>query len=140
MFTEQQREKIALICPNLKRERNPDIDGYEKLTGDYTDIEKAYHYFKDILAGYNQRHDFSHTGSKNGLEDGNGLKNEEIDELTVPSALYEYFCHTCKDQIKELNERFGVHVRSKDCNSGSTSVCFTSNKSSASIQLSLIHI
>lgn len=134
MFTEQQREKIALICPNLKRERNPDIDGYEKLTGDYTDIEKAYHYFKDILAGYNQRHDFSHTGSKNGLEDGNGLKNEEIDELTVPSALYEYFCHTCKDQIKELNERLGVHVRSKDCNNGSTSVCFTSNKSSASIQ------
>lgn len=132
MFTKQQREKIALICPNLKREGNPDVDGYEKLTGDYTDIEKAYHYFKDILAGYDQHHDFSHTGSKNGLEDGNGLKNEESDELTVPSALYEYFCHTCKDQIKELNECFGVHLRNKDCNNGYTSVCFTSNKSSKS--------
>ncbi|XP_027318027.3 E3 ubiquitin-protein ligase DTX3L [Anas platyrhynchos] len=132
MFTKQQREKIALICPNLKREGNPDVDGYEKLTGDYTDIEKAYHYFKDILAGYDQHHDFSHTGSKNGLEDGNGLKNEESDDFTVPSALYEYFCHTCKDQIKELNECFGVHLRNKDCNNGYTSVCFNSNKSSKS--------
>ncbi|NXK44052.1 DTX3L ligase, partial [Chauna torquata] len=134
MFTEQQREKIAIICPSLKREGNPDIDGSEKLTGDYTAIEKAYHYFKDILAGNDQRYDFSHSESKNGLEDENGLNTEEMNDLMVPSALYEYFCHTCKDKIKELYERFGVHIRSKDCYNGSTSVCFTSDTSSASIQ------
>ncbi|NWH50632.1 DTX3L ligase, partial [Fregata magnificens] len=134
MFTEQQREEITIICPNLKRERNPDIDGSEKLTGDFTDIEKAYHYFKDILAGNDPNHDFSHSESKNGLKDENCLNTEEMNELTVLSALYEYFSHTCKEQIKVLHERFGVCLRSKDNYDGSTSICFTSDKSPASIQ------
>ncbi|NXX20129.1 DTX3L ligase, partial [Podargus strigoides] len=134
MFTEEQREKITIICPNLKRERNPDIDGSEKLTGDFTDIEKAYHYFKGILAGNDPNHDFSHSESKNGFEDENGLNTEEMNKLTVLSALYEYFSHTCKEQIKELRERFGVCIRSKDHDSGTTSVYFTSVKSPASIQ------
>ncbi|KFV45131.1 E3 ubiquitin-protein ligase DTX3L, partial [Gavia stellata] len=134
MFTEQQREKITIICPNLKRERNPDIDGSEKLTGDFTDIEKAYCYFKDILAGNDPNHDFSHSETKNGLKDENCLNTEEMNELTVLSALYEYFSHTCKEQIKALCERFGVHIRTKDHYNGTTSVCFTSDKSPASIQ------
>ncbi|NXE09533.1 DTX3L ligase, partial [Lophotis ruficrista] len=134
MFTEQQREKITIICPNLKRERNPDIDGSEKLTGDFTDIEKAYHYFKDILAGNDPNHDLSRSESKNGLEDENGLNTEEINYLTVASALYEFFSHTCKEQIKVLQERFGVGIRSKDDYNGTTSLYFTSNKSPASIQ------
>ncbi|KFQ91692.1 E3 ubiquitin-protein ligase DTX3L, partial [Nipponia nippon] len=134
MFTEQQREKITIICPNLKREGNPDIDGSEKLTGDFTDIEKAYHYFKDILAGNDPNHDFSHSESKNGLKDENCLNTEETNELTVLSALYEYFSHTCKEQIKELCERFGVHIRNKDHGNGTTSVRFISGESPASIQ------
>ncbi|NXY72099.1 DTX3L ligase, partial [Glareola pratincola] len=134
MFTEEQREKITVICPNLKREGNSNIDGSEKLTGDFTDIEKAYHYFKDILASNDTNHNFSHSESKKGLEDENGLSTEEMNELTVPSALYEYFSHTCKEQIKVLHEHFGVHIRSKDHYNGNTSVCFTSDKSPASIQ------
>ncbi|NXN76393.1 DTX3L ligase, partial [Himantopus himantopus] len=134
MFTEQQREKITIICPNLKRERYPNIDGSEKLTGDFTDIEKAYHYFKDVLAGNDTNHDFSRSESKKGLEDENGLNTEEMNELTVLSALYEYFNHTCKEQIKLLQERFGVRIRSKDHYNGTTSVFFTSEKSPASIQ------
>lgn len=134
MFTEQQREKITSICPNLKREGNPNIDGSEKLTGDFTDIEKAYHYFKDVLAGNDTKHNFSHSESKKGLEDENGLNTEEMNELTVLTALYEYFNHTCKEQIKLLQKRFGVCIRSKDHYNGTTSVFFTSNKSPASIQ------
>ncbi|KFV90722.1 E3 ubiquitin-protein ligase DTX3L, partial [Fulmarus glacialis] len=134
MFTEQQREKITIICPNLKREGSADIDGSEKLTGDFADIEKAYHYFKDILAGNDPNHDFSHSESKNGLKDENCLNTEEMNELTVLSALYEYFSHTCKKQIKVLRDRFGVCIRSKDHDNGTTSVCFTSDKSPASIQ------
>ncbi|NXK13242.1 DTX3L ligase, partial [Herpetotheres cachinnans] len=134
MFTEQQREKITIVCPNLKREGNPNIDGSEKLTGDFTDIEKAYHYFKDILAGNDPNHDFSHSESKNGLKDETVLNTEEMNELTVLSALYEYFSHTCKQQIKVLRERFGVRIRSKDHDNGTTSVCLTSDKSPASIQ------
>ncbi|NXE27779.1 DTX3L ligase, partial [Ardeotis kori] len=134
MFTEQQREKITIICPNLKRERNPDIDGSEKLTGDFTDIEKAYHYFKDILAGNDPNHDLSHSESKNGLEEENGLNTEEMNDLTVPTALYEFFSHTCKEQITVLHERFGAYIKSKDNYNGTTSLYFTSNKSPASIQ------
>nr|XP_009478772.1 PREDICTED: E3 ubiquitin-protein ligase DTX3L [Pelecanus crispus] len=134
MFTEQQREKITIICPNLKREGNLDTDGSEKLTGDFTDIEKAYHYFKDILAGNDPNQDFSQSESKNGLKDENSPNTEEMNELTVLSALYEYFSHTCKEQIKVLRERFGVCIRSKDLHNGNTSVCFTSDRSPASIQ------
>ncbi|XP_042733909.1 E3 ubiquitin-protein ligase DTX3L [Lagopus leucura] len=134
MFTEQQRERIAIICPNLRREGNPDVDGSEKLTGDYTDIEKAYCYFKGVLAGNDQHYDFLHSESKKGLEDENGLNTEEMNTLTVPSAIYEYFCHTCKEQIKEMHKRFGVWVKSKDCYNGNTSISFLSDTSPTSIQ------
>ncbi|XP_010157312.1 PREDICTED: E3 ubiquitin-protein ligase DTX3L, partial [Eurypyga helias] len=133
LFTEEQREKITFICPRLQRERNPDIDGAEKLTGDFTDIEKAYHFFKDILASNDPNHDFSHSESKNSLRDENGA-NDEVNELTVLSALYEYFCHTCKEQIQVLCEQFGVRIRSEDRYNGTTSICFTSDKNPASIQ------
>ncbi|OXB58388.1 hypothetical protein ASZ78_012416 [Callipepla squamata] len=134
MFTKQQRERIATICPNLKREGNPDVDGSEKLTGDYTDIEKAYCYFKDILAGNDQRYDLPHSESKEGLEDENGLNTEDTNALTVPSALYEYFCHTCREQIDEMCNHFGVCIKSKDCHNGNTTVSFTSGTSPTSIR------
>ncbi|NWQ75386.1 DTX3L ligase, partial [Columbina picui] len=134
MFTEQQREKIATICPNLKRERNPDIDSSEKLTGDFTDIEKAYHYFKDILTGNDPDHDFSCSESKNGLEDQNGLNTEEVNTFSVESPLYEYFSHTCKKEIQKLREKFGACIRSKDCYNGRTSVYLISDRSPALIQ------
>ncbi|XP_021256535.1 E3 ubiquitin-protein ligase DTX3L [Numida meleagris] len=134
MFTEQQRERIAIICPNLKREGNPDVDGSEKLTGDYTDIEKAYCYFKDVLAGNDQHYDFLHSESKKGVEDENDLNTKEMNTLIVPSALYEYFCHTCKEQIKEMYERFGVGIKSKDCNNGNTLISFASDTSPTSIR------
>ncbi|KFU88408.1 E3 ubiquitin-protein ligase DTX3L, partial [Chaetura pelagica] len=134
MFTECQREKITTLCPNLKREGNPDIDGFEKLTGDFTDIEKAYHYFKDILADNDSNHDFSPSESKNSLEDENGLSTEETNELKVLPALYEYFSHACKEEIQTLQERFGVSIRCKYHDKESISVCFTPVKSSASIQ------
>ncbi|XP_065606478.1 E3 ubiquitin-protein ligase DTX3L [Cyrtonyx montezumae] len=133
MFTKEQRERIATICPNLKREGNPDVDGSEKLTGDYTDIEKAYCYFKDVLAGNDQHYDFPHSESRKGLEDENGLNTEDTNALIVPSALYEYFCHTCREQINEMCNCFGVRIRSKDCYNGNTSVSFTSDTSPTSI-------
>ncbi|KFP03390.1 E3 ubiquitin-protein ligase DTX3L, partial [Calypte anna] len=134
MFTKQQREKITTICPNLKREGNLDIDGFEKLTGDFTDIEEAYSYFKGILADNNPNYDFSHSESKKGLEEANGPNTEEINDLVVVSSLYEYFSHACKDKIKQLRERFGVYIRSKDLDDGNTSICLLSDGSPASIE------
>ncbi|NXA09459.1 DTX3L ligase, partial [Sapayoa aenigma] len=131
MFTEEQREKITILCPNLKREGNPNIDGSEKLTGDFTDIEKAFHYFEDILAGNDPKHDFSHAESKNGLKD---LNSEEMNGFPVLTAHYEYFSHTHKKEIKELHEHFGVYIRSKDNGNETTSVYLTPDRSPASLE------
>ncbi|NXJ23473.1 DTX3L ligase, partial [Dicrurus megarhynchus] len=134
MFTEDQREKITLICPNLKREGNPGMDGSEKLTGDFTDIEKAYYYFEDILAGRDPNRNFSHSECKNGLKDENGLNTEEMNEFPVVTALYEYFTHTRKKEIKELHEKFGVCIRIKDRNENTTLICLCSDTSPALLQ------
>ncbi|NXX38554.1 DTX3L ligase, partial [Tricholaema leucomelas] len=133
IFSEEEREKISIICPNLKREGNPNIDGSEKLTGDFTDIEKAYHYFKDILAGSHPNHEFSHSESKNYLKAENAMDIEEMDVVRVPSALYEYFSHVCQKDIKVLCKHCGVCIRSEDDN-GVTSIYFSSDKGPASIQ------
>ncbi|XP_005416077.1 E3 ubiquitin-protein ligase DTX3L [Geospiza fortis] len=134
MFTEDQREKITIMCPNLKREGNPGVDGSEKLTGDFTDIEKAYHYFEDILAGKDPNHDFSHSECKNGLKDENGLNTEEVVEFTVVTALYEYFIHTRKAEIKELHKRFGACIRIKGHDEDNTFIYISSDKSPALLQ------
>ncbi|NXY89984.1 DTX3L ligase, partial [Alcedo cyanopectus] len=134
MFTEQERERITILCPNLKREGRPGVDGSEKLTGDFTDIEKVYHYLKDILAGSGPKHGVPHSESKNGLKDENGLNPEENNELTVPSGLYEYFSHACQEQIRALYKGFGVCIKSRDHHNGTTSICLISDKGPASVQ------
>ncbi|NXR77446.1 DTX3L ligase, partial [Pycnonotus jocosus] len=134
MFTEDQREKITIMCPNLKREGNPGMDGSEKLTGDFIDIEKAYHYFEDILAGKDPNHDFSHSECKNGLKEENGLNTEEMVEFTVVTALYEYFSHTRKEEIKELYKRFGACIRIKGHDEDNTLIYISSDKSPALLQ------
>ncbi|NWH85566.1 DTX3L ligase, partial [Aegithalos caudatus] len=134
MFNEDQREKITIMCPNLKREGNPGMDGSEKLTGDFTDIEKAYHYFEDILAGKDPNHDFSHSECKNGLKDENGLNTEEMDEFTVVTALYEYFSHTRKEEIKELYERYGARLKIQGHDEDNTLIYIASDKGPASLQ------
>ncbi|NXO62505.1 DTX3L ligase, partial [Phainopepla nitens] len=134
MFTEDQREKITIMCPNLKREGIPGMDGSEKLTGDFTDVEKAYHYFEDILAGKDPNHDFSHSEFKNGLKDENGLNTEEMNEFTVVTALYEYFNHTCKEEIKELQKRFGASIGVKGHDEDNTLIYLSCGKSPESLQ------
>ncbi|NWV96005.1 DTX3L ligase, partial [Machaerirhynchus nigripectus] len=134
MFTEDQREKITIMCPNLKRERDPGMDGSEKLTGDFTDIEKAYYYFGGILAGRDPNHNFSHSECKNGLKDDIGQNTEEMNDFRVVPALYEYFSHTRKKEIKELHKRFGACIRAKGHDKDSTLIHLSSDTSSASLQ------
>ncbi|NWX90193.1 DTX3L ligase, partial [Nothoprocta ornata] len=132
MFTEQQREEITMICPNLRRERSRDVDGYEKLTGDYADIEKLYHYCKDLIAGNDKSHRFSYSEIKSDLEFENGLDAEK--SLCVPTAHYEYFSHAYKGKTEELCGRLGVGIKSKNSDSGNTQICFTCDTNPTSIQ------
>ncbi|NWI75537.1 DTX3L ligase, partial [Dryoscopus gambensis] len=134
MFTEDQREKITIMCPNLKRERNPGMDSSEKLTGDFTDIEKAYRYFKDILAGRDPKRNFSHSECQNDLKDENSQNTEEMNEFPVVPALYEYFSHTRKKEIKELYENYGACIRIKGHDKDNTLISISSDTSSASLQ------
>ncbi|NXA55428.1 DTX3L ligase, partial [Nothocercus julius] len=132
MFTAQQREKITMISPNLRRERSPGVDDFEKLTGDYTDIEKVYRYCKDLIAGDDESHNSSCSESKSDLEVENGVDAEEM--LCVPSAHYEYFSHAYKEKIRELCGCFGVGIKSNNNDSGNTQICFTCDTNPTSIQ------
>ncbi|KFP25360.1 E3 ubiquitin-protein ligase DTX3L, partial [Colius striatus] len=134
MFTEEQRQNVTALCPNLKREGNADVNGYETLTGDFTDIERAYHYFQDILAGNDPNQGVSHAESKSDLKEENGLNTERTEELTLLTPFYEYFSCTCKDKIQELHERYGVCLRAKDQCNGTISVCLTSGENPASMK------
>ncbi|KGL72348.1 E3 ubiquitin-protein ligase DTX3L, partial [Tinamus guttatus] len=129
MFTEQQREKITMLCPNLRRKRSP---GFETLTGDYTDIEKVYRYCKDLLAGDDESHRFSHSESKSDMEVENGVDAEKM--LCVPSAHYEYFSHAYKEEMRELCGHFGVDIKCNNNDSGNTQICFTCDTNPTLIQ------
>ncbi|NXX83349.1 DTX3L ligase, partial [Urocolius indicus] len=134
MFTAEQRQNVTALCPNLKREGNADVDGYEKLTGDFTDIERAYQYFQDILAGNDPTQGVSHAESKSDWKEENGLNAEGTNELTLLAPFYEYFSCTCREKIRELRERYGVCLRVKDQCNGTISVCFTSGENPAAMK------
>ncbi|XP_075789329.1 E3 ubiquitin-protein ligase DTX3L [Pelodiscus sinensis] len=126
LFTKQQRQQVIVLCPQLKIEQKSSDHGIEKVKGDYEDIEKVYHYFDDLLIKNDQHTDFSYSERKNELKEmtRNGL--EEVNNIEVPSALYEYFNHVFEEQIKKLQERFKVKIKSKENDHGLTSVCFIS--------------
>uniref|UniRef100_A0A8C3S3I9 E3 ubiquitin-protein ligase n=1 Tax=Chelydra serpentina TaxID=8475 RepID=A0A8C3S3I9_CHESE len=134
LFTKQQRQQVTILCPNLKIEKNSSDHSIEKVTGDYADIEKVYHYFDELLIKNDQHTDFSHSERKNDLEDVNENGLDEVNNIEVPSALYEYFNHVYEEQIKELQQRFNVKIKSKEHENGLTSVCFISVGSSGLVE------
>ncbi|KAH1184502.1 hypothetical protein KIL84_012443 [Mauremys mutica] len=134
LFTKQQRQQVTTLCPNLKIEKNSGDHGIEKVTGDYADIEKVYHYFDELCIKNDQHTDFSHSERKNDLEDVNENGLDEVNNIEVPSALYEYFNHVYEEQIKELQQRFNVKIKSKEHDKGLTSVSFISVGSSGLIE------
>ncbi|XP_034641713.1 E3 ubiquitin-protein ligase DTX3L [Trachemys scripta elegans] len=133
LFTKQERQQVTTLCPNLKIEKNSSNDGIEKVTGDYADIEKVYHYFDELRIKNDQYTDFSHS-ERNDLEDVNENGLDEVNNIEVPSALYEYFNHVYEEQIKELQQRFNVKIKSKEDDKGLTSVSFISVGSSGSVE------
>ncbi|XP_050773001.1 E3 ubiquitin-protein ligase DTX3L [Gopherus flavomarginatus] len=134
LFTKQQRQQVSTLCPNLKIEKNSSERGIEKVTGDYADIEKVYHYFDELRIKNDQHTDFSHSERKNDLEDVNENGLDEVNNIEVPSALYEYFNHVYEEQIKELQQRFNVKIKSKEHEKGLTSVSFISVGSSGLVK------
>ncbi|CAM5088505.1 unnamed protein product [Natator depressus] len=134
LFSEQQRQQVTILCPNLKIEKNSSDHSIEKVTGDYADIEKVYHYFDDLLIKNDQHTDFSHFERKNDLEDVNENGLDEVNNIEVPSALYEYFNHVYEERIKELQQRFNVKIKSKEHDNGLTSVYFISVESSGLVE------
>ncbi|XP_067405679.1 E3 ubiquitin-protein ligase DTX3L [Emydura macquarii macquarii] len=130
LFTKQQRQEVIILCPNLKIEKNSSDNGIEKVTGDYVDIEKVYHYFDELLTKNYLHTDFSHSERKNDLEDVNENGVDKVNNIEIASALYEYFNHVYEGQIKELQQRFNVNIKSKEHGNGLTSVCFRSLGSS----------
>ncbi|TFJ95551.1 protein unc-93-like protein B1 [Platysternon megacephalum] len=134
LFTKQQRQQVTTLCPNLKIEKKSSDHGIEKVTGDYADIEKVYHYFDELRIKNDQHTDFSHCERKNDLEDVNENGLDEVNNIEVPSALYEYFNHVYEEQIKELQQHFNIKIKSKEHDKGLTSVSFISVGSSGLVE------
>uniref|UniRef100_A0A8C8ST64 E3 ubiquitin-protein ligase n=1 Tax=Pelusios castaneus TaxID=367368 RepID=A0A8C8ST64_9SAUR len=132
LLTKEQRQRVTILCPNLKVETNS--NGIEKVTGDYVDIEQVYHYFDKLLAKNDQHADFSRSARGNDLEDMNENGLDEVSNIEIASALYEYFNHVHEEQIKKLQQHFNVKIKSKEHDNGVTSVCFRSVGSSGLVE------
>uniref|UniRef100_A0A8D0HHX9 E3 ubiquitin-protein ligase n=1 Tax=Sphenodon punctatus TaxID=8508 RepID=A0A8D0HHX9_SPHPU len=106
------------------------------------DQGKAYRSFEDRPIKPKLHDECSHSGRKEDLKKmdinvqekmtQNGL--EEAYNIEIASAFYEYFNHVCEGQIKELELRFNVKIRSKENENGMTTICFEPTGSSRSVE------
>ncbi|XP_053124188.1 E3 ubiquitin-protein ligase DTX3L [Hemicordylus capensis] len=136
LLPKEEREQVTTLFPTLKIDKASSKLGIEKVTGDYIDIEKLHHYFESYLGYFQRSSRFSHHKRENGLEEmnveedgGKGRENVQDREfdMEVPSAVFEYFGHTCQEKIEELWQKFNVKLMSKERGDGLTSIRFTAD-------------
>ncbi|XP_036595752.1 E3 ubiquitin-protein ligase DTX3L-like [Trichosurus vulpecula] len=123
-LSEEQREKIFNLCPNLRIEGGH--DGPEKVIGDYEDIEKTYQFLSESILGNNQKEDFSNSASAREIEQvmpndcdspilHSNLKHmteEESDLISIPSYLYEYFKYFFAETLDRIESEHQVRITS----------------------------
>ncbi|XP_036601685.1 E3 ubiquitin-protein ligase DTX3L-like [Trichosurus vulpecula] len=120
-FSKEQRKKIINLCPNLKIEGGR--NGTEKMTGDYQDIEKFYRFLSEKILENDQK-DFPHSNSAREIEkimpnDWNSPilhsnpkhTTEELDFISVPSHLYEYFKYFFAETLDRIEKEHTVHIK-----------------------------
>ncbi|XP_061464972.1 E3 ubiquitin-protein ligase DTX3L [Rhineura floridana] len=134
LLTKEQRKQVTNMCPTLKIDLCTSHSGIEKVSGGYDDIEKLYCHFKKVLGGSHHHTEFSHPKGQNPLEEMSmdywkeGSRNDvdEVSEMEVPSAIFEYFSQACKQQVDELEQKFSIKITSKESGNGLTSLRFAS--------------
>ncbi|XP_042523461.1 E3 ubiquitin-protein ligase DTX3L isoform X2 [Dipodomys spectabilis] len=122
LFSKEQRAQVTILCPGIKKMEGE--DGIEKVSGDFRDIEKIYHFFSRQLIEHEQEEMSSlstvetvssdlqdwdsnlYTSEPNTRSEDTGFK------LSLP--YFEYFMHTCPDKIESIQTLFGVHIQTQD--------------------------
>nr|XP_020833867.1 E3 ubiquitin-protein ligase DTX3L-like [Phascolarctos cinereus] len=140
-LSREQKEIIITICPEIKIEGG--FDGPERVVGDFEDIEKIYRFLCDTMLGNDQKDDFSDSASGSEIEeimpnDSNSLvlysnpktrPDEELDLLSVPSHLYEYFKYFFAETLDRIEIEHQVRIKSALVYpTGNVSLDFETNK------------
>ncbi|XP_068921020.1 E3 ubiquitin-protein ligase DTX3L-like [Petaurus breviceps papuanus] len=122
-LSKEQREKIINLCPNVKIEEGQ--DGTQKIIGDYQDIEKTYRFLSERILGNDQKEDFPHSASSREikkimsdnwdspvLHSGPKYGTEELEFISVPTHLFEYFKYFFPETLRRIEKEYKVHIKS----------------------------
>ncbi|KAI4579151.1 hypothetical protein MJT46_000519 [Ovis ammon polii x Ovis aries] len=139
LFSKEQRDLIAVHCPNVARVK--DHDGTEKICGNFRDIEKVHGFLSDQLLKREQKHESSPLTSEReplSQQDRNSCvspfepesrSEDKSNCFEVPLAFFEYFTHSWPDKIAFIEKRFGTKIITQASSPNMVYLDFTSSQS-----------
>lgn len=141
LFSKEQREHIATLCPNVKKSEG--YNGIETVCGDFKDIEKIHDFLNEQLLKSEQKHESSPLRTERetiyqqdqnrcvSSFDPNTRSEEKSYHCEVPLPLFEYSKYTEKypEKIDSEEKGFGVKIKSQESSPNSVSADFTSGHS-----------
>ncbi|XP_060006467.1 E3 ubiquitin-protein ligase DTX3L [Lagenorhynchus albirostris] len=139
LFSKEQREHIAILCPSVERVKGH--EGIEKVRGDFRDIEKIHGFLSEQLLEKEQKRESSPlTTEREPLhqQDGNSCvspsepktrSEEKSNRFEVPLAFFEYFTYTCPDKIYSIEKMFGIKIKTQKSSPNMVCLDITSSQS-----------
>ncbi|XP_067594804.1 E3 ubiquitin-protein ligase DTX3L isoform X2 [Pseudorca crassidens] len=139
LFSKEQREHIAILCPSVERVKGH--EGIEKVRGDFRDIEKIHGFLSEQLLEKEQKRESSPlTTEREPLhqQDGNSCvspsepktrSEEKSNHFEVPLAFFEYFTYTCPDKIYSIEKMFGIKIKTQKSSPNMVCLDITSSQS-----------
>ncbi|XP_036099158.1 E3 ubiquitin-protein ligase DTX3L [Molossus molossus] len=139
LFSKEQRERITILCPNVKKMEG--YDGIEKVCGDFRDIEKIHGFLSEQLLKSERKHESSPLTTER-----EPLRQQDLDgcvspsepktksagksnHFVVPLPHFEYFTYTSPGILDSIEKRFGVKIKTQGSSPNMISIDFTSGQS-----------
>ncbi|XP_029461160.1 E3 ubiquitin-protein ligase DTX3L [Rhinatrema bivittatum] len=118
LFSKDQRCQIKIQFPSLNIVKDSDELGIEEVSGDFTELEKVYRYLDELHLGKRESSLLS--------EQRSSLSSKETDDhkIQVNLDLYDYVMHVFQEEIKEVQEKCNVKIKSSKISSDSCFVSF----------------
>ncbi|XP_004675218.1 PREDICTED: E3 ubiquitin-protein ligase DTX3L [Condylura cristata] len=134
LFSEEQREHITTLCPNIKRIKGD--DGVEKVCGDLRDIEKIHCFLNNQLLENEHRQKSSALTKKqapqqawdSSISPSEPKARSDGNHLEVPLHCFEYFKRNCPGRIDSIEKQFSVKIKTKDSSLNMICLDFTSDQ------------
>ncbi|XP_048202724.1 E3 ubiquitin-protein ligase DTX3L [Perognathus longimembris pacificus] len=122
LFSKEQRAHVTTLCPGIKKMEGK--DGIEKVSGDFKDIEKIYHFLSRQMMEHEQEEVSSPSivgSTPSDLQDWDSSlytakpnTGSEDKGFKVPLLYFEYFTHIHPDIIDSIQTQFGVNIQIQD--------------------------